>query len=279
MLQVAKRQTLTVIRKRENGVYLAGEDTEDAVLLPKAEAGSFDVGDSVEVYIYKDSEDRNIATVKQVPEAGTVAMLKITQISRIGAFLDWGLLKELFLPYAEQRGRPKEGMSVPVIIYVDKSGRPAASMHVYSRLSTASPYHKDDVVSGMIYEIKDIGIFVAVDGMYAGMIPRQETYGEHHVGEMIEARVLNVRPDGKLDLSPRKKTYEQMDDDAARIMEALRSYDGELPFGEKAEPEVIKDELGLSKNAFKRAVGRLLKDGLVKTGPDRITALSKLDKQ
>ncbi|MBO4289899.1 MAG: S1 RNA-binding domain-containing protein [Lachnospiraceae bacterium] len=279
MIELGKRQDLTVFRKRENGLYI-GETEEEAILLPASEAGSHDVGDVLNVFVYKDSEDRLIATAKKMPiELGSAALLPVVQTAQIGAFLDWGLPKNLFLPFKEQRGRIKEGQKVPVILYVDKSGRLAASMKIYGRLAVNGPYKADDTVTGLIYELKpELGAFVAVDGRYAGFIHRQEIYEKLQVGQTVTARVIKVREDGKLDLTPRKKAYAQMDEDAAKVMECLKSYDGVLPFGEKAEPARIQAELGLSKAAFKRAVGRLLKEGYVITGDEHIR-LAALDKK
>ena len=271
MIQLGKRQKLTVFRKRENGLYI-GETEEEAILLPASEAGGHDVGDLIDAFVYKDSEDRLIATTRQMPlEVGSAALLPVVQTAQIGAFLDWGLPKNLLLPFKEQRGKLKEGQRVPVILYVDKSGRLAASMKIYGRLAVNGPYKADDTVTGLVYELKpELGAFVAVDGRYAGFIHRQEIYEKLQVGQTVTARVIKVRDDGKLDLTPRKKAYAQMDEDAAKVMECIRSYDGVLPFGEKAEPARIQAELGLSKAAFKRAVGRLLKEGYVITGDEHI---------
>ena len=274
-MEFGRKNHLVVLRKRDNGLYLgeSPDRAEEAVLLPASEVPEgLSEGDEVEVFLYKDSEDRPIATVKTPPiEVGSAAVLTVSQVTDIGAFLDWGLMKELFLPFKEQTRKVREGERVPVIMYVDRSGRLAASMHIYSRLSPASGYKKNDRVRGLVYEIKkELGAFVAVDGRYFGMIPSQELYERIRVGDEISARVLRVRPDGKLDLSGRKKAYAQMEDDAEKVISVIKSYDGELPFTDKASPEQIKAELGLSKAAFKRAVGRLLKEDRITLGLDSI---------
>ena len=279
-MKLGIRQTLMVVRKRDNGLYLAEEAfTDDAVLLPRAECPEgADVGDMIEVFLYRDSDDRPIATTHFPPlEVGTAARLRVSQLTNIGAFLDWGLMKDLLLPFKEQVGELREGETVPAILYVDRSGRLCASMKLYDHLSADSPYQKNDRVRGMVYEIKDgLGAFVAVDNRYYGMIPQQELYERLRPGDEIEARVLKVRQDGKLDLSTRKKAYAQMEDDAAKVWDIIRSYDGHLPFNDKADAALIKDELGLSKNAFKRAVGRLLKEGYIRIG-EGIDAVRPLD--
>lgn len=272
-MNLGRINQLQVLRQREIGLYLGDPDTDEAVLLPKSEVPEgTSVGDEISVFIYKDSEDRPIATTK-TPKItlGEVAVLEVSQVTPIGAFLDWGLMKDLFLPFKEQVHKVREGEKVPVILYLDKSKRLAGSMKIYSKLSPASGYQKNDKVSGIIYEIKkNIGAYVAVDGKYYGMIPKQELYDRIRVGEEIHARVLRVRDDGKLDLSGRKKAYAQMDEDSEKVIEVIKSYDGELPFTDKASPEQIKSELGLSKAAFKRAVGRLLKEEKITIGIDSI---------
>lgn len=268
MIELGKRQLLEVVRQKEFGVYLsekAGDET--AVLLPKKQVppGTC-IGDKLEVFIYKDSQDRLIATVEDAKiRIGQTAVLKVKDVGKIGAFLDMGLEKELLLPFKEQTYRVRPGEECLVALYVDKSGRLAATMRVYAYMSNEPPYGKDDKVTGTIYEINpDIGAFVAVDNRYYGLIPAKELYGDLREGDKVEARVLKVREDGKLDLSPREKAYLQMDTDSRLVLKVLDEFDGVLPFNDKASPETIKREFHLSKNAFKRAVGRLLKEGKIK---------------
>jgi predicted RNA-binding protein (virulence factor B family) len=268
MIRLGEKQVLYIVKQVEFGVYLAEkqEEQKDKVLLPSKQvpAGSR-IGDSVEVFVYRDSKDRMIATVRE-PKLmmGQVAELTVAQIGKIGAFLDWGLEKDLFLPFKQQRGRVKEGDRVLVSLYIDKSGRLCATMNVYENLRTDSPYKTDDKVTGKVYEISDnFGAFVAVDNLYSGLIPKRELYGRAELGDEVVARVTQVREDGKLTLSIRDKAYLQMDVDAQELLEIIDSYDGVLPFTDKAAPEVITHETGMSKNEFKRAVGRLLKEGKI----------------
>lgn len=162
-----------------------------------------------------------------------------------------------------QRVQPED--EVLVTLYIDKSNRLCASMKgLYNLLSTDSPYNKDDMVTGRVYEFSDnFGTFVAVDDKYSARIPSHEDHSYLRVGDIIDAKVVGVKPDGKLDLTLREKAYIQMDADAEKIMELIESYAGVLPFSEKASPEVIKRETGLSKNAFKRAVGHLYKQRVI----------------
>lgn len=151
-------------------------------------------------------------------------------------------------------------------LYIDKSGRLCATMNVYEHLRTDSPYKKDDKVTGRIYEIsKNFGAFVAVDNCFSGLIPKKELFGdtELRIGDQVTARVVKVLEDGKLTLSVREKAYMQIQKDAEKIERLLDSYEGSLPFNDKAAPEVIAHETGMSKNEFKRAVGHLLKEGKI----------------
>lgn len=268
MIELGKKQQLEVVRIKDFGVYL-GENAKDeaAVLLPKKQVPEGTAtGDQIEVFIYKDSEDRLIATTGSPKlQVGEVAMLEVKEVGKIGAFLDMGLEKDLLLPFKEQSFPVRQGQKCLAALYVDKSQRLAATMRVYSYMSSESPYAKEDKVTGTVYEMNpDLGAFVAVDNRYYGLIPVKEIYGNIHEGDVVEARVTKVREDGKLDLSPRAKAHVQMDADSKLILKALEESDGVLPFTDKADPEFIKEKFNLSKNAFKRAVGHLLKAGNIK---------------
>lgn len=267
MFQLGKKQTLLVVKEVDFGVYLAEQldaDMDDRVLLPKKQVPpECKIGDQMEVFLYKDSKDRMIATTN-TPKImiGEVGKLRVSQITQIGAFLDWGLEKDILLPYKEQTGKFNEGDEILVTIYVDKSSRLAATMNVYKCLRTDSNYKKDDTVTGTVYQINEqVGAYVAVDDCFSALIPNRELFGDIKVGDTIKARVAEVKADGKLDLSVREKAYLQMEKDAHKIIEIMERNDGVLPFTDKASPEQIKKETGMSKNEFKRAVGRLLKNG------------------
>lgn len=267
MLELGRRQTLTIVKKTDFGVYLAEEGAEEEkVLLPRKEVPEeASAGDMIDVFLYKDSRDRIIATTRQ-PKImlGEVAVLKVKEVAKIGAFLDWGLVKDILLPFKQQTRKVREGEDVLVALYIDKSSRLCATMNVYEYLQTDSSYKKDDSATGTIYEISDrFGVFVAVDNRYSGLIPKKEAAGKYRIGDEIHVRITGVKEDGKLDLSAREKAYLQIDEDAQAVMLAIEEFSGVLPFTDKASPEVIKRELGLSKNAFKRAVGHLLKEGRV----------------
>ena len=263
-MRLGEKQVLTVVKIVDFGVYLGSD--EERVLLPKKQVPEgIEAGDPVEVFLYKDSSDRMIATTKEPKiTLGQLAVLEVADVGRIGAFLDWGLEKDLLLPFKEQTVKVEKGDRCLVSLYVDKSGRLCATMKVYPLLQTDSPYKKNDMVRGTVYEIsREFGVFVAVDNKYSALIPRREVYGRMFIGQQIEARVTDVKADGKLDLSVRGRIPEQMDEDARIIMERIGKNGGFLPCTDKAEPERIKAEFGMSKAAFKRAVGRLLKQGRI----------------
>lgn len=279
MIELGKKQELYIVKQVDFGVYLGESRTageKETVLLPKKKvpAGA-EEGDRLTVFIYKDSSDRLIATTDE-PKIllGQTAVLKVAQVTKIGAFLDWGLEKDLFLPYKEQTKRLHEGEEVLVALYIDKSSRLCATMKVYHYLSTDSPYGKDDTVTGVIYEIsQNFGVFVAVDYKYSAMIPRQEAQGNYKPGDELTCRVTEVREDGKLTLSAKKKAYMQIHEDAQSVYEIIQDFDGVLPFDDKAEPQLIQREFGLSKNAFKRAVGHLLKEKKIELKDGKIYIL------
>lgn len=264
-MRLGEYQTLTIVKQVAFGVYLAeSRDAQEKVLLPKSQVPANAVlGDSMEVFLYRDSQDRMIATcAKPKLTLGGLAVLTVSQIGKIGAFLDWGLEKDLFLPYKEMNGRVREGDEVLVTLYLDKSSRLCASMkHLYDKLETDAPYEKGETVTGRVYEFgHDFGTFVAVDDRYSAMIPRSEDTSDLKIGDIIEARVTDVKADGKLDLSRRANKETQMDTDAQKVLRVIEEYAGVLPFNDKASPEIIMREMQMSKAAFKRAVGRLYKE-------------------
>lgn len=277
MIRLGEKQILKIVKQTDFGVYLSDEG-EDKVLLPQKQVPEgAGLMDCAEVFIYRDSMDRLIATTNTpLLTLGEIANLKVKEITKIGAFLDWGLERDLLLPYKEQTTELKAGDYCPVALYIDKSNRLCATMRIYGRLSADTPYSKDDVVKGVVYDIKkEYGVFVAVDNKYFGLVPPPEVLRRYHIGEEVEGRVVSVREDGKLNLSLRKKAYAQMGDDAAVIWEALEKSSGRLMFTDKSDPERIKETFGMSKNAFKRAVGRLLKEGKIEIDETAAAILKK----
>ena len=291
MILLGRIQTLRVVKKTDFGVYLSDQGIEPdssfvpdkkevvdvpSILLPKAQAKDLTTGNTVEVFIYKDSEDRPIATTaKPLLTMGSLARLTVKEVTNIGAFLDWGLAKDLFLPFKEQTFRVQKGDSVLVTLYIDKSSRLCATAKVYNSLEANSPYQREDQVSGTVYEIIDaFGAYVAVDDRYSALVPKKELFTTLKPGKKISARVTKVQPDGRLVLSIREKSYLQMDTDSALIYDALVKAGGFLPYHDKTSPELIKAKFGLSKNAFKRAIGHLQKEGKLLIEDDGISKVN-----
>ena len=274
MLKIGEKQELIIIKQVDFGVYLAEKQgSDDKVLLPgKQVPEGAKLGDKLTVFLYKDSDDRLIATTK-TPKLmlGDVNMLTVTDVGKIGAFMDWGLEKDVLLPFREQTRKVKKGESVLCALYVDKSGRLAVTMNVYEFLRSDSPHHKEDRVRGTVYETSShFPVFVAVDDIFSALIPKKELYGDIKIGDEITARVVDVREDGKLTLSVREKAYLQIDGDSQIILERMEKNGGKLPFTDKADPQLIRDEMAMSKNEFKRAIGHLLKEGKIEIGENEI---------
>lgn len=274
-IELGKTQELIVTKIKDFGVFLntpTGDDSEK-ILLPKAQVPKdTQLNDVIRVFVYKDSEDRPIATTLEPDiELGGVARLYVKQVTSIGAFLEWGLSKDLLLPFKEQLYKVKEGDAVLVTLYIDKSERLCASMNVYEHLLCDSPYKKDDEVFGRVYELSDnFGVFIAVDDKYSALLPKREVFEDYRINQPVYARVAQVLDDGRLTLSVKKKIPEQMNDDSDFILGCLEDADGFLPFNDKSSPDDIKSKFHMSKNAFKRALGHLLKEGIISIEKDGI---------
>ena len=269
MIELGKMQKLEVIRKTQIGAYLNSKNDKgkNDILLPQNQVPQeIEIGDEIEVFVYKDSEDRMISTVRKPKlTIGELAVLRVVETTNIGVFLDWGLEKDLFLPFREQVGKVIKGGTYLVGLYVDSSNRLCATMNIFNLLSSKSPYKENERAHGTVYSIsKESGVFVAVDNKYQGLIPKKELYGNYTEGDNIEVRIKKVRQDGKLELSLRKEAYNEIEGDAEKIMGRLKLNGGTLLINDSSSPEHIKAELNMSKGAFKRAVGRLLKEGAIK---------------
>ncbi|WP_407309080.1 S1 RNA-binding domain-containing protein [Desulfosporosinus sp. SB140] len=273
MIEIGKFNQLKINNFTSFGAYLdAGTGVRhDNILLPiKQVPEGAKEGELLEVFIYRDSEERLIATrQKPFAQLGDLAYLKVNAKTKIGAFLDIGLERGLFLPFHEQKFPIEVGKSYLVKVYLDKSQRLCATTEIYEYLSTDSPYQKNDKVLGAVYRINlAMGIFVAVDNKYFGLIPNNECFTELHEGDQVEARVIRVRDDGKLDLSIRELSYLQMDKDSSTILQEIQNGEGFLPLSDKSSPLEIESRLKMSKAAFKRAVGKLLKENKVVKSED-----------
>ncbi len=285
MILLGVRQELQIQKESTFGVYLSSVHGEtstadplqvldtDSVLLPKAQVPlDAKKGDLLCVFIYKDSEDRPIATtLPPALELHQITRLTVKAAASIGAFLDWGLAKDLLLPYREQTHSLKEGDSVLAALYIDKSQRLCATMHIYPYLSTDSPYQKGEWVDGMVYEIlPNFGAYVVIDDRYSAMIPSREITKALHAGDNVHARIAIRHEDGKLGLSLNDTIPNQLDTDANTVLTKLKEAGGFLPYHDKSDPKLITEQFRLSKNAFKRAIGHLMKDGQISIAEDGI---------
>ena len=267
MIKLGKIQELIIQRFTSVGAYVNEENgKDDDILLPKSQVpeGAKE-GDSISVMVYRDSKDRIIATVKEpLAQVGEIKKLTVISSSKIGYFMDWGLEKDLFLPFSETVGSVDKFKSYLVALYLDKSNRIAATMKVKEYLSTDSPYKENDKAIGTIYSInRDIGVFVAVDNKYDGLIQKKNMFGVYEMGDEIEVRINKVHEDGKLDLSLRERGYVQMEEDSRIILTKLKEKGGSIALNDKSHPNEIKKELQMSKAGFKRAVGKLYKEGII----------------
>ncbi|MGL6100889.1 MAG: CvfB family protein [Fusobacteriaceae bacterium] len=270
MIKIGKRQKMIVDSITKIGAHLKSidEESEETVLLPnnEMEERETNIGDEIEVLVYRDSEDRLTATFRKTEAiVGTLAKLEVVDINpNLGAFLNWGLNKDVLLPIGQQNIRVQIGESHLVGLYEDSKGRVSATMKIYNFLLPCKDYKKGDQVSGTVYNINpEIGVFVAVDDRYFGLIPNNECYKNLEVGDVVDVRVIRVREDGKLDLSTKAIVSEQMDADSTFILEKMNLLQDNFRFNDSSSPEDIKDFFDMSKKAFKRAMGSLLKKGLI----------------
>ena len=264
--------TLRVARLGEMGAFLdAGTgDTHDDILLHKLQqTAPVQVGDEVKVFLYLDPKRRLTASMR-VPrmEEGQIARLKVINVSRDGAFVDVGAERGIFMPYAGMRGRPQIGETVWAKLYTDKSGRLAVTMEVEDEMRRASQSalghaHKGDLVTGAIYNYTDAGAFLFSEERYIVFIANKEIETRPRVGEVVTARVTYVRPDGRLNASLRQIKEQALVSDAEAILTLLAGRKGRMPYSDKTSPEVIRDKFHISKAAFKRALGHLLKQGRI----------------
>lgn len=270
---IGKCNSLKVDRLTSIGAFLEGDDKSGDILLPKNDVSEeLQEGDEVEVFVYRDSEDRLIATTNSpFGEVGDTIYLQVVDVTPIGAFMDWGLPKDLFLPIREQTARVKVGKGYLVKIYLDKSNRLCATMRVDDGLTAEGQYNPGETVRGTVYSINpSLGVFIAIEDKYYGFVHNSEKYKDLEIGDQDDFRVIRVREDGRVDLSTRQLAHQQMDIDADEILQLLKIKRGFLPVNDKSDPEDIKRYFAMSKNAFKRAIGRLLKDKIIHQDPDGI---------
>lgn len=272
-LSLGKMNSMTVSRKVDFGLYLDGGPTGDILLPTRYVPKGTKVGDTIDVFIYLDQKERPIATTqKPLAMVGDFAFLNVAWTNEHGAFLDWGLMKDVFCPFREQKMRMEKGKGYIVHIHVDEeSYRIMASAKVEKFLTTDFPkYEKNTEVKLLVWQKTDLGFKVIIDNKYQGLIYDNQIFRELHTGDRLKGFVSAVRPDGKLDIALQKQGREQTLDFSERLHEYLFYHDGYCPFTDKSPAEDIYNEFHVSKKVFKRAVGDLYKQHLISLAPDGI---------
>lgn len=275
MYKLGFEQTLVIKRITSVGAFLNTDMEEEGdVLLPKKYLKkNKQVGNEVRVFVYKDNANRPVATtLKSKIQLGELAILQVKDLTKIGAFLDWGLDKDLLLPFDEQVGSIKRYDYHLVALYLDKSERFSATMKVDPYFDKNPPYKENDWVNGIIYSFnRDIGAFIVVDGKYNAMLPAGEIDGVPKVGDTVHLRVKNIKEDGKLDLSHMNRAHETMSLDSEKIYNILKDNGGFLRVNDKSNPKLIFSVFKMSKAQFKRALGRLYKQRRILIREDGIS--------
>lgn len=273
MIEIGKYQTMVVRRFVDFGAYLSRPGETDEVLIPgRYIPENTQIDDELKVFVYNDSEDRPIATTEHpYATVGEFAYLEVTQVNDIGAFLDFGIPKDLLVPYAEQRIRMRRGGVYLVYVYLDKkTNRIVASSKIDKFLGNVYPdYKPGQRVSALIIEHSEIGYKAIVDNLHKGMIYSNEIFQPIEVEETIPAFVKQVRDDGKIDLTLNDKAVRRQSALADRILEYLAQPDA-TPVGDKTAPEVIEMIFACSKKDFKKAVGHLYKERRITIDDERI---------
>lgn len=273
-MELGKFNRLRISRKVDFGLYLEADDATGEVLLPaRYVPRGAKIGEELDVFIYLDQDERPVATTeKPLAEVGDFAFLKVAWINQHGAFLDWGLMKDVFCPFREQKKRMEKDRSYIVHLHVDEeSYRIVASAKVDKFLSKEIPaYKQNDEVKVLVWQKTDLGFKVIVDNKYQGLVYDNQVFRDVHTGDKLRGYVECVRPYGKLDISLQKVGREQTLDFSERLHEYLLKHDGYCPFTDKSDAEAIYAEFHVSKKVFKRAVGDLYKQRLITLAPDGI---------
>jgi hypothetical protein len=262
MVKIGKISTLEVVKFTEQGAYLDGGPYGEILLPKRYVPESLSEGDDVEVFIYYDSEDRIVATTeKPFVKVGEFAPLEVVETTKFGAFLDWGLPKNLLVPFREQKLKMEAGKKYVVYVYVDeKSGRIVGTAKIDKFLEKGSgELAEGDKVELLIANKTDLGVNAIIEGKYQGILYDNELFKPVRTGDVISGYIKKIREDEKIDLTLEKIGYDKVDPAQEQILEKLNKNNGFLPFNDKSEPEVIKKELAMSKKTFKKAVGALYK--------------------
>jgi predicted RNA-binding protein (virulence factor B family) len=272
-MQIGVYHSLEILRHTAPGLFL-GDDEGNEVLLPnKYVPAGFEIGDKIEVFVYLDFEERLVATtIKPSITLHEFALLEATDVGRVGAFLDWGLEKDLFVPFNEQLDKMKPGRSYLVFMYEDLStGRLVASQKVRKFLDNETlTVKEDDEVDLIIAGPTDLGINVIINGKHLGLIYHDEIFRKLSLGERMKGYVKKIRDDKKIDIYLQKQGYDSIEPNAQHVLDLLKKRNGFLGLHDGSDPEEIKNQLGMSKKTFKKALGLLYKQKLVTLHDDGI---------
>lgn len=276
MIPLGINSTLTILRDTDPGLYL-GDDQENEVLLPnRYRPESFEIGDKIDVFVYLDNEERPVATTDQpLINLHEFAYLRCNAVNKYGAFMDWGLVKELFVPFKEQARPMKQGNWYIVYLYLDdKTNRLVGSSKTNKYLSNEQmELAKYDQVEILVTHITEKGANAIINGKHKGMIYLEDIFEDIRTGDQLPAYIKKIRHDNKVDLVLQSPGYRSIEPNAAYLLEELEAAGGFLPLHDKSDPEDIKNELGLSKKSFKKAIGTLYKQKKIQIRKDGIELL------
>jgi predicted RNA-binding protein (virulence factor B family) len=265
-IQLGRWNSLAVTRKVDFGLYLDGGEEGEVLLPTRYMPKEWAEGDKIDVFVYLDNEERLIATTeKPFAQVGDFAFLKVAWVNEYGAFLSWGPMKDLFVPFREQKMRMEVGNSYIVYIYIDElTYRIVATAKVDKYLDEAMPpYKSGDTVDCLVWQKTDLGFKAIVENRFGGLIYGNEVFRHLHVGDNVKAFVKLVRPDGKIDLSLQPSGMAAVEGFAPQLLDYLRQHDGHAPYGDKSPADDIYEEFGVSKKVFKKAIGDLYRQHLI----------------
>lgn len=274
---------LEMVKRVSFGLYLDGDEDGEILLPAKYVPDGYDIGDIIKVFVYLDNEERLVATTEEpLAKVGDFALLRVAWTNNYGAFLDWGLLKDLFVPFSEQEGKMVKGNSYLVYVTIDrKSYRIYASARLDKFLSsTKPPYETDEEVDIIVWRRTDLGWKVIVNGNHSGLVFANEVFRDLKTGDRLKGYVKRVRTDGKIDIALQRHGVAGDDDSSMRLLSAIEAQRGFLPLNDNSSPDEISSMLGMSKKAFKRAAGKLYKQRLIIIDDDGLRlAAGRPDKQ
>ena len=279
MVEIGKLNKLRVVKRVDFGIYLDGEDFGEILLPRRYVPENCEIDDIIEVFVYFDSEDRIIATTeKPYATVGQFALLKVISVNSVGAFIDWGLPKDLLVPFREQKQKMEEGKSYVVFIYLDKSKRIVASSKLDKFLDTMPiNFQEGQEVELLVCCQTDIGYKAIINGCHGGILYKNEVFQILEKGQQIKGFIKKVRDDKKIDLCLHKPGYEKVGDLSERIIDTLKKRDGFISVGDKSSPKIIYDMFGVSKKTYKKAIGVLYKKRLITFEDNGIKLQKKRD--